>query len=62
MLWEGETKGRRPAAAYVWEGDEPFYGTRVCPGWYQTGAGVARGRKLPFSVLRMLMQATHKRR
>ena len=39
------------------EGDKSFYGTRVGPGWYQTGTRVARGRELPFSVLRILMQA-----
>ena len=56
----GQTRGLRQAAGYVWEGGEPFYGTRVCPGWYQTGAGVARGCKAPFSALRMLMQSSRK--
>ena len=49
------------AAGYVWQGSEPFYGTRVGPGWYQSGTRVARGCKLPFSVLRMLMQPSRKR-
>ena len=38
--------GRRGAA---------FYGTRVCPGWYQGSAGVTRGCMLPFLILRMLI-------
>jgi hypothetical protein len=62
MLWEEQTRGRGQSAGCVWEGGEPFYGTRVGPGWYQSGAGVARRCQLPFSVLRMLMQATQKRR
>jgi hypothetical protein len=55
MLREGQTWGPRQVAGYVWESGEPFYGTRVGPGWYQSSAGVARGCKAPFSVLRMLM-------
>ena len=27
----------------VWEGGEPFYGTRSGPGWYQGGTRVPRG-------------------
>jgi len=57
MLLDGQTRGPRPAAGYVRESGEPFYGTRVGPGWYQSGAGVASGCKVPFSVSRMLMQA-----
>ena len=52
-------QGFGQAAGYVWEGGKPFYGTRVGPGWYQTGTRVARGCKLPFSVLRILMQVNH---
>jgi hypothetical protein len=51
----GQTRGPGQAAGYVWPGDKPFYGTRVGPGWYQGSTRVARGRKPPFSVLRMLM-------
>ena len=58
MLREGQARALGQAAGYVWEGGKPFYGTRVGPGWYQTGTRVGRGRKLPFSVLRMLMQVT----
>jgi hypothetical protein len=58
MLREGQARGAGQAARCVWEGCETFYGTRVGPGWYQSDAGVARERNLPFSVLRMLMQAT----
>ena len=57
MLRDGQTKGLKQPAGYVWESGEPFYGTRVGPGWYQSGAGVAKGYKLPFSVLRMLMNS-----
>ena len=60
MLRDGQTRGREQAAGYVWEGGKPFYGTRVGPGWYQGGTRVARGCKLPFSVLRMLMQVSRK--
>ena len=62
MLQEGQTRGPGQATGYVWESGEPFYGTRVGPGWYQGGAGLARGCKVPFSVLRMLMQASRKLR
>ena len=54
--WENHEPGQ--AAGYVSECGEPFYGTRVGPGWYQTGTRVARGCKLPFSVLRLLMQVS----
>jgi len=60
MLREGQTRGLGQAAGHVWASGEPFYGTRVGPGWYQSGAGVARGCKVPFSVLRMLMQVSRK--
>jgi hypothetical protein len=53
-VWPGGT------ADSIWEGGEPFYGTRTCPVWYQSGAGVASGSNVPFSVLRMLMQASGK--
>jgi hypothetical protein len=43
MLWVGETGGLGPSAGHVWQGGEPFYGTRVGPGWYQGSAGVWRG-------------------
>ena len=49
-------RGFGQAAGYVWERGEPFYGTRVGQGWYQSGTRVARGCKVPFSVLRMLIQ------
>ena len=39
----GQTTGPGQAAGYVWEGGEPFYGTRVGPGWYQTGTRVGKG-------------------
>jgi hypothetical protein len=60
MLLEWPTRGSGQSAGYIWEGGKRFYGTRVCPGWYQSSAGVARGCKAPFSVLRMLMQANGK--
>ena len=53
---EGANQGAGGRRRFVLESGEPFYGTRVGPGWYQSGAGVANGCKLPFSVLRMLMQ------
>jgi hypothetical protein len=43
MLRVGQTWGTGQAAGCVWECGEPFYGTRVGPGWYQSGAGVAGG-------------------
>ena len=52
----GANQGPGQAVGCVWEDGESFYGTRVGPGWYQSSAGVAKGCKLPFSVLRMLMQ------
>ena len=45
------------ASGLCWEGGEPFYGTRAGPGWYQGTARVARGCQVPFSVLRLLIQA-----
>jgi len=60
MLRDGQTRGPGWAAGDVWESCEPFYGTRAGPGWYQSGTGVARGCKLPFPVLRMLIQANRK--
>jgi hypothetical protein len=54
------TRGPGQAAGYVSECGEPFYGTRVGPGWYESGTSVPRGCKLPFSVLRMLMQPSRK--
>ena len=56
----GQTRGPGQVAGYVSGCGEWFYGTRVGPGWYQGSARVARGCKLPFSVLRMLMQPTPK--
>ena len=55
-----QTRGPGQAAGYVSECGEPFYGTRVGPGWYQSGTSVPRGCKPPFSVLRMLMQPSRK--
>ena len=60
MLREGQTREPGHAAGYVWASGEPFYGARLCPGWYQSGAGVARDCKVPFSILRMLMQSSRK--
>ena len=60
MLRDGQTRGRGQAVGYVWEGDKPFYGTRVGPGWYQSGTRVPRGCRMPLSVLRMLMQVSRK--
>jgi hypothetical protein len=60
MLREGPPRVTGQAAGYVWEGGEPFYGTRLGPGWYQSSNRVARGCKVPFSVLRMLMQLSRK--
>ena len=50
----------RQAAGSVWEGGKPFYGTIVGPWWYHTATSVPRVRNLPFSLLRMLMQASRK--
>jgi len=55
MLLDRQTREPGQRAGYILAGGETFYGTRVCPGWYQSGAGVARGCNLPFSVLRMLI-------
>jgi hypothetical protein len=60
MFLDWPTRGSGQSAGYIWEGGKRFYGTRVCPGWYQSGARVARGYKSPFSVLRMLIQASRK--
>jgi hypothetical protein len=60
MLREEQTRGLGQAAGYVWARGKPFYGTRVGPGWYQSGAGVVRGCEVPFLILRMLMQANRK--
>src|ERR1035441_9709136 len=62
MLREGQTRALGQAAGYIWGGGEPFYGTMVGPWWYQTATRVARGCKLPFSVLRMLIPAAPNRR
>jgi hypothetical protein len=56
MLRVGKTGGLGPSAAYVSGCGEPFYGTRVDPGWYQTGTSVPRVRNPPFSLLRGLIQ------
>jgi hypothetical protein len=61
ILLEGQTNEFGQAAGYVWVSGKSFYGTRVGPGWYQSGAGVARGCKVPFSVLRMLMKPSRER-
>ena len=55
----GHDRGSGPAAGCIW-GGEPFYGARMVPGWYQTGTSVPRGRNLPFSLLRLLMQCDRK--
>jgi hypothetical protein len=47
-------------AGYVSGCAEWLYGTRIGPGWYQGSARLAWGCRLPFSVLRMLMQASPK--
>ena len=52
----------RPQCAATSSPNLKGLGHRVGPGWYQSGAGVERGCKVPFSVLRMLMEATNKRR
>jgi hypothetical protein len=51
----GANPGSGRSADYVAGCGEPFYGTRVGPGWYQSSARVARGCKAPFSVLPMLI-------
>src|ERR1039457_1863838 len=56
MLLDRQTGKPGQRAAYILAGGETFYGTRVCPGWDQSGAEVVGGCNLPFSVLRMLMQ------
>jgi len=56
MMRVGIAGGLRPSEDYTWGDCEPFYGTRVGPGWYQTGTSVPRVRYLPFSVLRMLIR------
>src|ERR1035437_1514800 len=56
MLRVGKTGGLGPSAGYVSGCGEPFYGTRVDPGWYQTGTSVPRVRNPPFSLLRGLIQ------
>ena len=43
------------------EDGEPFYGTMVGPWWYHTAAIVPWVGNLPFSLLRMLIQASHNR-
>ena len=58
MLREGQARGLGQAAGYVWECGESFYGTMAGPWWYHTATSVPRLRNLPFSLLRMLMQAT----
>ena len=60
MLRKGQARGPGRPAGYVSGCGEPFYGTRVGPGRCQSGIMVGRGCKLPFSVLRMLMQDKHK--
>ena len=60
MLRKGQARGPGRPAGYVSGCGEPFYGTRVGPGRYQSGTRVGRGCKVPFSVLRMLMQASRK--
>jgi hypothetical protein len=57
MPLKEQTRGPVQAAAFVRERRKAFYGTRVCPERCQGSAGVARGCKPPFSVVRMLMQA-----
>ena len=54
----GRDRGSGAVGGYVGQGAEPFYGTRVGPGWYQTATSVPRVRNLPFAVLRMLMQVS----
>jgi len=60
ILREGQPRGLGQAASCVSECGEPFYGTRIGPGWYQSSARVARGCGVPFSVLRMLIQVRRK--
>ena len=45
-----------------WECGGWFYGTMAGPWWYHGTARVARGRRVPFLVLRMLIQAAPNRR
>jgi|SRR5208282_2439699 len=60
MRRERQTRGPGEAAGYVSRGGELFYGAGVGPGRYQGGVGVARGFKVAFSVLRMLIQPSRK--
>jgi len=50
----------RPQCAATSSPNLKGLGHRVGPGCYQSGAGAERGCKVPFSVLRMLMQTSRK--
>jgi hypothetical protein len=56
----GQTRGLEPRAGSISGCAEPFYGTMTGPWWYHTATSVPRVRNLPFSLLRMLMQASRK--
>src|ERR1019366_7589287 len=56
----GQTGGLGPSAGPISVAGQPFYGTMVGPWWYHTATSVPRVCNLPFSLLRMLMQASPK--
>jgi hypothetical protein len=57
-----QIRGPGRAAGYGLECGESFYGTMGGPWWYHTATSVLRVRNPPFSLLRMLIQATPNRR
>src|ERR1035441_388773 len=60
ILMEGQIGCLGPSEGSFWGANEPFYGTRVGPGWYQTTTSVPRMRNLLFSLLRMLIQGSRR--
>src|ERR1039457_2001322 len=61
MLRENDTGSLGAGGGLFWQCGEWFYGTMAGPWWYHGTARAARGCQVPFSVLRMLIQATPNR-
>ena len=61
MVRENDTGSLGAGGGLFGECGDWFYGTMAGPGWYHGTARAARGCQVPFSVLRMLIQATPER-